>query len=233
MKIDTDTLNFIQKVVQTAGMVDIDNIIIDDESARGLSENNTVVLLEKEIPPLSVGAIGLNRTDVFEQRLEVVQGMDGFAITAVTDDEKGFVRSLTMKAKGTKIDYRCANPTAIRAPRVINDVMIARIQLSSEAVDLLKKGAAAMGSDDVSITSNKDGVSFALVDVNSDTFDHAFAEKAEQLDKESEAYFTNKYPVKTLLALFKHDSSNTFNVGKKGTLLVKINDLGVYVLPKV
>lgn len=233
MKLSNETLTFIQNVVHTAGIVDIDSIIIDPESVRGLAENNTVVLLEKDVPELEIGSVGLNRTDVFQQRLGVVKDLDSFAVDAVMDDEKGFVRSLTMKAKGTKIDYRCANPTTIRAPRVINDELSARVDVTADAVQMLQKGAAAMGSDLVQFHSDKDGVRFELIDTNNDTFDHLFAEKATPLSKESEGYFTHKYPVKTLLALFKDDSVDHFSVGSKGTLLVKINDLGVYVLPKV
>jgi len=234
MKLSDETLSFIQNVVHTAGIVDIDSIIIDPESVRGLADNHTVVLLEKEVPELEIGSIGLNRTDVFLQRLDVVKDLDGFAVEAVMDgSDKGFVRSLTLKAKGTKVDYRCANPTTIRAPRVINDEPSARVDVTAEAVKLLQKGAAAMGSDLVEFHSDGDGVHFSLVDVNNDTFEHQFAEKATPLTEGSEGKFTYKYPVKTLLALFKDSSVDHFSVGGKGTMLVKVSGLGVYVLPKV
>jgi len=226
MKLDSDTLSFIQTVVHTAGLVDIESIIIDEESVRGLADNNTVVLLEKDIPSLSVGAIGINRTDVFQQRLDVVSELEKFAVDAVVDGE--FVRSLTMKAKGTKVDYRCANPTTIRAPRVINDQMSATVQLNPDAVKMLQKGVAAMGAEVVELRSDKNGISFALIDTNQDTFEYSFAGAEGNVGE-----FAHKYPTKTLLALFKHDPENTFEVGAKGTLLVKINGLGVYVLPKV
>lgn len=226
MKLDSDTLDFIQNVVHTAGLVGIESIIIDAESVRGLAENNTVVLLEKEVPTLSIGAIGINRTDVFQQRLDVVSDLEKFAVDAVVEGE--FVRSLTMKAKGTKVDYRCANPTTIRAPRVINDEMSAVVQLNADAVKMLQKGTSSMGAEVVKLCSDKDGLSFVLIDTNQDTFEYHFA-GAEGDTKE----FAHKYPTKTLLALFKHNPENTFEVGNKGTLLIKINGLGVYVLPKV
>jgi len=235
MKLSSDTLAFIQTVVETAHLVDIDNVIIDSESLRGLSEGSTVVLLEKNVPNLEFEAIGLNRTDVFQQRLNVVRELDNFTVDAVVDDEKGFVRSLTMKAKGTKVDYRCANPTTIRAPRILHDEMLARVVVNADAVRMLQKGASAMGSDAVSFTSDADGVSFALVDLNQDTFEHAFAEHAEPLKEGTPANFSHKYPVKTVLALLKHSSSDLtfFEVGVKGTLRVKVNGLGVYVIPMV
>lgn len=233
MKLSPETLAFIQNVVHTAEMVDIDSIIIDPESVRGLSENNTVVLLEKDVPQLEIGSIGLNRTDVFQQRLDVVKELDKFAIDAVVDEDKGFVRSLTMKAKGTKVDYRCANPATIRAPRIINDELSARVEITPEAVKMLQKGASAMGAELVEFRSDAEGVSFALVDANSDTFEHSFADAASPLSKDSDGSFTHKYPVKTLLSLFKDGSVTHFDVGAKGTMLVKVNDLGVYVIPKV
>ncbi len=225
MKLDTDTLDFIQKVVRTAGIVDIESIIIDNESVRGLAENHTVVLLEKEVPSLSIGAIGINRTDVFQQRIDVVSDLEFFTVDAVVEGE--FVRSLTMKGKGTRVDYRCANPTTIRAPRVINDEMAATVQLNADAVKMLQKGISSMGAEVVELCSDKAGLSFVLIDTNQDKFEYRFDDEGHTSE------FAHKYPTKTLLALFKHNPTNTFEVGNKGTLLIKINGLGVYVLPKV
>lgn len=89
-----------------------------------------------------------------------------------------------------------------------------------------------MGSETVSIISN-DGVSFELVDVNNDVFKHTFAVDAEPLTEDTNTKFAHRYPVKILLALFKHNPGGYFSVGAKGILSFPINNLTVFVLPQV
>jgi len=137
-----------------------------------------------------------------------------------------------MKGTGLKVDYRCANPTTIQAPRQINDNLVYRVQLNADAVSLLQKGQVAMGSETVAIIYN-DGVSLELTDVNSDVFNHKFAPDAELLDDDANPSFSHRYPVKTLLALFKQNPDGYFEIGEKGILSITVNGLSIYVLPQV
>lgn len=233
MKLQQKDIDFIYNVVRTASIVAIDNIIIEKDLVRAIDENKTVVLWQNEnIPSMPFGSIGLNRISVFTARYDIARTQSNFVMEAVVDKDSSFARSLTMKAKGIKIDYRCANPTTINAPRQVNDVLKNRVKLNSEAVALLQKGLAAMGAETVSIISN-DGVSFELVDVNNDVFKHTFADEPEPLTNDSDTKFAHRYPAKTLLALFKQNTEGTFDVGQKGILCVPVNNLNIYVLPQV
>ncbi len=226
MKLDIATLGFIQNVVDVAKLVNVDGIIIEPERVRGMDEARTVVVFQDEdVPLMGFGSIGLNRIDVFTSRINIVKIQDQFTVEATIDEEKEFVRSLTMKAKGTKIDYRCASPATIQAPRIINDELIEEIQAGFESIVILQKSVAAMGNAElVTIVGDKRGVSFELEDINGDVFDHTFG-------KVTDHQFSHKYPVKTLLALLKENQ--TFMVGKKGMIKFDVNGIGVYVLPKV
>lgn len=228
MKLDNNIIKFIEDVVQTAKLVDIDNIVIEPERVRGMDENRSVVLFhEDEDLNLGIGSIGLTRIDTLLSRLEMVKTQDEFEVVATIDKEREFVRSMTIKAKGTKVEYRCADPTHINAPRQINDTMMATVQLTPEAVLLLHKAVTAMGNAEfVTIKCNGDEVTFELEDINGDVFDHTFAKGVDH-------NFSYKYPVKTLLALFKQNSNGVFEVGQKGIVRVTHNNLGVLVLPSV
>lgn len=228
MKLDIETINFIKKVVNTAKIVGIDNIIIEKDKVRGMDDHRTVVIFQPDIDELSCGSLGLNRTDVFMTRLELVNTSEGFKVVADIDEEREFVRGLKMSAKGTRIDYRCANPATIQAPKIINDTIVGTIETTEDAVTLLQKGAVAMGNAElVKIISDNDGVSFELEDVNNDTLKHEFAEGIDHK-------FSHKYPVKTLLALLKNkQDALEFDIGEKGIIRFDIRGLGVYVLPKV
>jgi len=233
MKLTPDEIKYIQNVVHTAQMVGIDNIIIEPNLVRALDDNKTVVILQTDnVPAMSFGSIGLNRINVFNSRIDIAKTQDNFTIEAVADEGEEFTRALTMKGKGVRIDYRCANPSTIAAPRQVTDTMLWSVKLNAEAVLLLQKGQAAMGAENVSIISN-DGVSLELVDVNNDVFSHTFAPFAKPLTDNENAKFAYRYPVKTVLPLFKHDAEGTFEIGEKGILKVNVNGLDIYVLPQV
>lgn len=234
MNLTNETIKFLQTVVQTAKLVNIDNVIIEPNCVRAIDDDKTVVIYHNEdVPSLPFGSIGLNRINDFLTRLDIAKTQDNFSITANVDDTGKFSRSLLMSGKGIKIDYRCAKPDSISAPRQINDnEMKVKVFLNSEAVILLQKGKSAMSSDVVSIISNNDEVSFEMVDVNNDVFKHTFSDNPITLSG-NDNIFANRYPVDTLLALFKQNPETYFEIGKNGMLKINVNDLDIYVLPKV
>jgi hypothetical protein len=179
------------------------------------------------------GSIGLTRTDVFLARYDIAKTQDNFVIEALVDEDKSYTRALTMKGKGIKIDYRCGDPTKIKAPRQVNDTLVNQVALNAEGVLLLQKGLSAMGSEQVAIVCDNDGVSFELTDVNNDVFKHTFASEAVAISENERKTFAHKYPAKILLALFKHDPTGSFKVGTKGILSFPVNGLTVFVLPQV
>jgi len=234
MKLDTDSIVYIQNVVRTAQMIDIDNVIIEPGLVRAIDDNKTVVLFQdKDVPDMSFGSIGLNRIGVFMSRLDIAKTQEDFNIDATIDDGSQFTRSLTMKAKGLKVDYRCANPTTIQAPKQVNDVMKYKVQLNAEAVVLLQKGQSAMAAENVTIVSGKDGVKFELVDINDDVFSHIVTTDVECLTDDTNTIFAYRYPVKTLLPLFKYNPEGFFTIGQKGILSISVNGLTIFVLPQV
>ena len=90
----------------------------------------------------------------------------------------------------------------------------------------MQKGQTAMGADTVSVISNADGVAFELRDINNDVMSHTFTEGEHP-------NFAHRYPVKTLLAMFKSNAEGDFEIGKKGMLKFPVNGLDVYVIPQV
>ena len=138
-----------------------------------------------------------------------------------------------MKAKGIKIDYRCANPVTIQAPKQVNDTLKYSVPLNAEAVMMLQKGQSAMSAETVTIVSNNKGVAFEIVDINNDTFSYTFTNDVETLTDDDDPNFAHRYPVKTLIPLFKQNFDQTFSIGQKGILSISVNGLNLFVLPQV
>lgn len=234
MKLTPEDIAFIENVVHTASLAGIDNIIIEPDRVRAMDENQTVMILEEDnIPDFDFISMGINRIGVLVSRLNIAKERDNFGINVTMKDNDDFVRSLVMTGKGTKIDYLCANPNHLKAPKQIKDESIARVQISKEVVELMQKGIAAMGAEFITLISN-DEVTFELVDVNNDVFSHVIADEAEAVNSSPTTRFANKYPAKTLLALFKNNPNGYFEMGGiKGILSIKVNNLTFYVLPEV
>lgn len=234
MKLDLITLTYIQNVVRTAKLVNIDSIIIEPNIVRAISEDNSVVILQnKDVPDMPFGSIGMNRLDVFAARYEVLRSQDNFSIEVEVDTDSNCARGIVMKAKGTKLDYRCAKPAAIKAPRQINDVLKHRVITNAETTVLLQKAISAMQNPEfVTLVSDNDGVTFKFSDVNNDTFEHTFMEKPETLTPDATGKFAHRYFVKTLFPLLKQNPEGHFDVGQKGILAFYVNNLTVYVLPQ-
>ena len=243
MKVDAKSLAYIQNVVKTAQLVKIGNIIIEPKKVRAIDDEKSVVMFQdSDVEEMPFGSIGLNRIDVFMNRFEVVKGMDGFELEAImpeVDPEKQdapkFARALVMKSKGIKIDYRCANPATIQAPKQINDTVTFKVPMNPEAVLLMSKGQSAMSSDEVSLVCDEDGVRFEMTDINGDAFTHHFAEEVSIVDKKSKGKDTNfvhKYPLKVVLPLLKAASDTPFYMTSRGMLKIVVNGLDLFVLPR-
>jgi len=234
MKLDKNTITYIEKVVDTAKLVGIDSVIIEPNLVRAIDSDNTVVLYQNVgVPEMPFGAIGLNRLNIFTARYDIAKTQDGFTIEAEVDDGSSYARSIIMKAKGMKIDYRAANPLAIKAPKQINDTGKYRVSLTAEAVMFLQKAQTAFKEAEmVSLISDGKQVSFELCDVNNDVFKYTFAETIEVLTG-GDGKFAYRYPTKILLPLFKHNPLGQFEIGAKGMMSFSLNDLKAYVLPQV
>lgn len=245
MKLSKETLDYIQKVVNTASLVKIDSIIIEPGCVRAIDEEHTVFIMHKEdVPDMEFGSIGLNRTNVFTSRFELGRNMSDFSVEAVVDSAgtpTAFARSLTMKAKGIKVDYRCANPTLMKAPRQLADTLAHQVQLDPEVVLMMQKGQTAMSTDEIKFigtaqdqTSSIASVFFEMSDINADKMSYQFANTALRLDGSDDMPigFCHTYALKTLLPLFKINPTGHFILTTQGIMKIVINGLDVYVVPR-
>jgi hypothetical protein len=237
MKLSKELIDYIRTVVKVAKLVGIESVAIEKDLVRAMDENRTVVICHSDdVPDLPFDGIGIGRLDVFSSRFALIDGRDGFVTEAEISnkDKTDQVSQLTFKAKNIKVDYRCANSTTIKAPKVIKDPMKYEFALSSDAVDTLVKAQGAMGVEYITIISSADkGMCFELVDVNNDVFSHEFSDQAVSIDDRSDSEFVHRYPVKTLISLIKQDPTQRVQVSEKGILRVIVNSINVYVLPSI
>lgn len=238
MKLSSESLSFIQRVVNTADLVKIESIIIEPNVVRAIDDNHTVFILQtQDVPDMEFGSIGLNRTNVFTSRFELGKTMTDFAVEATVEGKDPalmYARALTMKAKGIKVDYRCANPSLIKAPKQLHDTPAYQVQIDPEVVLMMQKGQAAMSADEITFIGNDTGVFFEMSDINADKMNYSFTNAALRLDDEDDTPvdFVHSYALKTLLPLFKINPTGCFSLTTQGILKIVINGLDVYVMPR-
>lgn len=237
MNIDQPTLNFIKRVIKCATIGKIDNVSIEPGKIRGMDDGQIAFIFHTDnVPEFDFGSIGFNRMSTFTARLDMVADMDKLTITANTDTSRNgdmFVRSLTMSAKGIKIDYRCANPAVIRAPRERADQIKFEINIDADAINYMSRGVTAMGSDEVRIVSDDNGTRFEMSDINGDVMVYQFKQNATDLSGEEDAIFDSTYPVKSILPLLKAaTSSDCYITEPSGMLMMNVEGFDMYVFPR-
>lgn len=237
MKVDNITLDYIKRVVKCATIGKIDNVVVEPGRIRGVDDAQTVFMYHTDnVPDFEFGSIGFNRLPTFTSRLDMVSDADKLAVTATTDTSRDgtvFVRSLNFAAKGIKVDYRCANPAVIRAPKELVDPIRYELNITPGAINYMARGVTAMGSDEINIISDPDGLRFEISDVNGDVLAFEFDEEAIDLSSTKPAVFEHTYPLKTLLPLLKAmDHSTCFITEDYGQLRVAVEGLDMYIFPR-
>lgn len=229
MKLEKDVVTHIRKAVQTAHLLGIDDICIDDGLVRAMHKDRTVLMIAPNDIDVPFTSMGISRIPQFLSRLSIVYESDKSAIEFKAVDD--IVKSIVMKCPGTKIDFKCADPAGIVAPRKNGDVITYGVDITDESIELLKKSEAAMKADEVTIISNDEGVSFELNDVNNDIFKHELQLKAEIIEGQSLA-FAFRYPAKLLISLLRNNVTH-FEVAERGSLKLNLNGFDIFVLPRV
>ena len=81
MKLDANTISYINDVVKTAQLIGCEDIMIEPNRVRGIDEARTVCILQTDnVPDMPFGSIGLNRLSVFQSRYDIARVQDKFTI---------------------------------------------------------------------------------------------------------------------------------------------------------
>lgn len=232
MIIDPSLVKYIQKVISTGYELDIVDLLIEPGLVRGANDDRTAfILITQDVPSFPFGTMAINRLDLFQSRLSLANNSDTFQVEAETRDE--FVRSLILKGKGLKVEYRCANPKIFEQKKIPKNIKekipVCQIKVSSDLVTMIQKGISAMGADYFRFVGTSDGkVQLEIIDVNSDKLTYEIPNDQVLYSTE----FTLDFFSKLTLSAFKKSSSGAFEIYANKLLTTKINDLDAYIIAK-
>lgn len=239
MKLTSDSIDSLRKLIAATAIVDVDAVIIEDGKIRGLSEDKYVVMYsEKNVPDFGFAKVGLSRLKVLANRLSLVQDSTGLVVESKigrTDDEAG---SLDISWPKAKVGYRCADPSTIRCPKKFVDVAHWSVDIDSKNIPLIINALKAMGSKKVNInTRTGSEVFFELTDTNQDAFTLKIADGAKWIgadDGPKNKVWVNFYSADKLIPLLRKASETLDDVtlvfGEKGSLQIVLEDTYRFIL---
>jgi hypothetical protein len=238
MKIDPIELEHVKRVVKCATNAKIDNLVIEPGKIRGIDDDQTIILFHTEdVPQFSFGSLGLNRISTFVARFDLAANISGTEVSVETETDKNgqlFARALNIKGKGIKIDYRCANPAVIRAPRKFVDIVTYHVDMSPDVLFFMTKGQSAMASKEVTLTCKNSVTMFTITDVNGDELQYEFPLNAKDINNPANksVEFTYSYSLTTLLPLLKNVPDQPFCItAPTGMIKLTIDGFDVYIMP--
>ena len=215
-----ESVNQITKVLETCLAAGFEKIVIenskDGNSVRGMSEDQTCLLVTNEGGPSLDGAkaLGLSRLNILKSRIGVINGIDKEISVSTEVNAKGEVSSLQFKGERAKTQFRCASPSIIKAPKGVNDQEFVKISIKKEDVNIISNAIRAMQAKTLSLVGklNKDTdnveVFIEILDATQDVFSIKVCDAAEFIDDSCEdSVFAFDYLASIFTALLKQNVS--------------------------
>ena len=100
------------------------------------------------------GGGGLPISNMYNYRLKLI-GADNTITPEYKERDSGdkFVFRLELKMNKTKVDFKCTDPTQIRAPKAFKDPDAFNFQFTADDIKLMVNAKSAMQADTVTFTT--------------------------------------------------------------------------------
>lgn len=238
MEINSE-LPYIKRAVTLAKNLGITDVIFEEGRVRAMDETQAIIILQDtDVPTFAFNSMGITKASLFLSRLALIEGRDKSSVSFTDGDGDGDVRALIMKAKGGKVEFRTNATSKLRAPKKINDNMTYQFTFTTDAMDILQRGAAAMpqNKEDAVVTfvGNNGTVDIHLNDKSNESFSWTIADSYQLNDPGATETFANRYPLAETIALFKRIGEDvTIQIGvPNGILKTSCSGFDVYILPR-
>jgi hypothetical protein len=241
-KFSKDLTAYLTNLFNVCTMCEIDDIAIEQSMVRGYTADakKGIFIMEYDnIPELDFSGLGIRGVKTLKSRMNILDE-DNLSITYDTkqkDNGDIVIKKMTLASKKTKVDFTCADPALIKAPKKLNDPDLYSFTLTEDTVKVMSKiKNAVAGVDEISFNSEKDGtIKFIVIDENGDIFDHTIAESYECLDPLNTAkHFFHSYKIKYVHALFKAamdlEGEAKLILSSRGVIKIVVKDITIRIV---
>lgn len=240
-----DSKNIIIFAAKYCNLVKIDSVFISKEVITAKQDEAAVYLVEPgDYDFLEFDVLFIARIASLAPRIKLFERKKSeFEIQAnikETSDGEKWVQQLILKDDVTSIHFNCGNPAKLnrnKLPKVINDPLYYRFEITKATLDTLSQGLSAMGATKMQLFTKDENVFCDVKDVEGDTLCHKIAESFDGIHSDSEDDFEYEYSFKTMLPLFKEamkeNPSFDIELTKRGIMKLEVSGLSLYVIPEV
>ena len=233
----TDVSDFIQNVVNTSQLLELEAIVVDSDGVRGKGDG--ILVLQKDNLPKELGFDGIAFGDIstLERRMNA---FDDFTLEySSLEKDSGYIYpyKLRMVNKNSKIEFVCLNPSQVKAPKNLKDPVYFSFMMDEASVNLLSRASSLMQSHQI-ILSGKDGVvSFSASDDSSAKLSHIISDELIALEDDEQKSFVYPYKYKNVVKVFKYMAKHMERfeicVTKRGFITIEVNGLTINILREV
>lgn len=245
ISLDEASRNIIVFAAKYCNLVKIESVFITKEVITAKQDETAVYLVEPgDYDFLEFDTLYIDRISSLAPRLKLFESTkQDFEISAVIKDASNgekWVQQLILKNNKTSVRFNCGNPARLnrdKMPRVINESLYYRFEMTKDSLETLSRGLSAMGASTMKIFTENGSVLCDVKDVEGDTLCHKIAEDFTALDTNSEDDFEYEYSFKTMIPLFKEamksNPSFDIEITRRGIMKLEVNGLSLYVIPEV
>lgn len=221
-----EIFSYICSAINAAKIIGSEAMIFNENGAFACDEAISVMMIQPHNTSFEFAALAM--TDIIGFGARVALFPDSPNVTEIIDKASGAVRTVTMKAGRTKVDYQCCLPAMVQVPKKVNDEFIAEVQLDEESVSVIQRALGVMRGEYLYVVNNDGEVTIEITAINNDTFNHTLPNAMEYLD--DEVGFIYKYPAKKLMPLLRKNPTGTLKFGKRGTVNIEVDGFNFYLL---
>lgn len=237
-KIKTHLVDYIQNVIETASLLNVESVVIDDHSVRGMNEDGMFILQRDNLPDdLPFDGIGFGSIAALKSRMTLFEDYE--AQYELKKQQNGYSWPYLLKFKSntskTSVEYRCAAPLTVKAPKNTKDPVAFSFYMDEDSVNMLVKSNVVMRTETVLLSSKKNKVTFKLCDENSNVLEHRITKDLNIIDEDDFGdSFMFEYKARNILPILKYLAKQyeefEINITTRGLLQVNVNDLMIYIL---
>jgi hypothetical protein len=89
-----------------------------------------------------------------------------------------------------------------------------------------------MKSDELTLVGDNNGVTLVITDINGDSLEYHFTDVVHMEGNGSDVIFSYKYSIKMVLPIFKLIPTGSFSITTRGSLIVNMQGLDVYIMAR-
>lgn len=233
MKLSSADIKNLSCILATCHVGSIDSIIIEDGRVRGMNDERSFVIVSDTNVPVLPIKIGISRLKELKQRIDMFSGSD--IQISLNSNDRGEVSAMDISAGRSKVQFRCASTSLIKAPKSINDEHAHSIIIERDELKLILNAIKVMGTATLQITIKKSGEVFiGASDVTNDAFNIELTQKAHAVissDSVVHYYFADSFS--QAMRVNSEASENELLIGEMGTIRTQLNGHQIVLMPKI